>query len=156
MIERADMIVIGAGPAGAAAAIRGARLGVRVVAFEKGPRGRDKVCGDGLTPRAIAALEDLDIDMTGSHRIDGLRMIAGRTRRELPWPNEGRFPDHGAVWPRRELDRRLVDAAAEAGAEICFETEAMPVLEDGARIPVASWKPKAPDRLAHAPSGLAG
>jgi len=100
-----------------------------VIVFEKAARGRDKVCGDGLTPRAVAALERLEIDMAGSHRIDGLRMIAGRTSRELPWPTGGRYPDHGAVWPRRELDRRLVDAAAEAGAEIMFETEAVPVLD---------------------------
>jgi flavin-dependent dehydrogenase len=67
--------------------------------------------------------------MTGSHRIDGLRMIAGGTTRELAWPRGGRFPDHGAVWPRRELDRRLVDAATEAGARILFDTEAVPVLD---------------------------
>ena len=133
MAGRVDVAVIGAGPAGTAAAIQAARRGASVVVFEKAARGRDKVCGDGLTPRAVAALERLEIDMDGSHRIDGLRMIAGRTRRELPWPTGGRFPDHGAVWPRRELDRRLVDAAAEAGAEILFETEAVPVL-DGARV----------------------
>jgi geranylgeranyl reductase family protein len=130
MAHRTDIAVIGAGPAGAAAAIQAARRGASVVVFEKAERGRDKVCGDGLTPRAVAVLERLEIDMDGSHRIDGLRMIAGRTRRELPWPSDGRFPDHGAVWPRRELDRRLVDAAAAAGAEILFETEAVPVLDD--------------------------
>ena len=123
MPDRADIAIIGAGPAGTAAAIQAARRGAHVVVFEKAARGRDKVCGDGLTPRAVAALERLEIDMAGSHRIDGLRMIAGRTSRELPWPTGGRYPDHGAVWPRRELDRRLVDAAAEAGAEIMFETE---------------------------------
>ena len=50
-----DMIVIGGGPAGAAAAIRAARLGIKVTVFEKGAFGRDKVCGDGLTPRAVGA-----------------------------------------------------------------------------------------------------
>jgi geranylgeranyl reductase family protein len=129
MSDRTDVAVIGAGPAGTAAAIQASRRGASVVVFEKATRGRDKVCGDGLTPRAVAALEQLEIDMAGSHRIDGLRMIAGRTRRELPWPAGGRFPDHGAVWPRRELDRRLVDAAADAGAEILFESEAAPILE---------------------------
>ena len=52
-----DMVIIGAGPAGAGAAIRAARAGVNVVVFDKAPHGRDKVCGDGLTPRAIAALD---------------------------------------------------------------------------------------------------
>src|SRR3954453_22572678 len=108
------MLVIGGGPAGAATAIRAARAGVRVTLFEKGPHGRDKVCGDGLTPRAVAALEDLDIDISPAHRIDGLRMIAGKTTRELAWPTTDRFPNHGAVWPRRKFDTYLIDLAIEA------------------------------------------
>jgi menaquinone-9 beta-reductase len=124
-----DIAVIGAGPAGAATAIRAARAGARVVVFEKGRHGRDKVCGDGLTPRAVGALDELKIDLADAHRIRGLRMIAGTKRRELDWPTTDRFPDHGAVWPRRRLDAALVDAAAEAGADIVWETEAIPILE---------------------------
>jgi geranylgeranyl reductase family protein len=125
--------VIGAGPAGAATAIRAARAGARVVVFEKGSYGRDKVCGDGLTPRAVGALDELKIDMSGAHRIRGLRMIAGTVTRELDWPSTDRFPDHGAVWPRRRLDAALVDAALESGAEILWESDAVPVL-DGRRV----------------------
>ena len=124
------MAVIGAGPAGAAAAIRAARGGARVTVFEKGSPGRDKVCGDGLTPRAVAALKELGIALDGAHRIDGLRMIAGSTRRELLWPSNNRFGAHGAVWPRRALDKHLVEAAEEAGAEIVWNTEVMPTLAD--------------------------
>ncbi len=129
-----DVIVIGAGPAGAAAAIVAARGGASVTVFEKSGHGRDKVCGDGLTPRAVGALNELKIDLEfgtpdGAHRIDGLRMIAGKTTRELAWPQTSRFPDHGAVWPRRRLDAALIDAAAEAGAEVVFETEALPIIE---------------------------
>jgi geranylgeranyl reductase family protein len=127
---RCDIAVIGGGPAGAATAIRAARAGARVIVYEKGPHGRDKVCGDGLTPRAVAALDELGISLDGAHLIDGLRMIAGSRRRELPWVG-GRFPDHGAVWPRRRLDAALIDAAADAGADIRFETEAE-VVFDGA------------------------
>ncbi len=127
------MLVIGGGPAGAAAAIRAARAGVRVTLFEKGPHGRDKVCGDGLTPRAVAALHDLDVDISSAHRIDGLRMIAGKKRRELAWPTTDRFPNHGAVWPRRRFDTHLIDLAIAAGADVRFETEALPVL-DGKRV----------------------
>lgn len=101
--------------------------------FEKAGRGRDKVCGDGLTPRAVAALNELDIDLEGSHRIDGLRMIAAGVRRELPWPDNGRFPPHGAVWPRRHLDAHLVEAAEAAGAEIIWNAEADPIM-DGERV----------------------
>ena len=128
-----DLIVIGAGPAGAATAITAARSGASVKVFDKAPYGRDKVCGDGLTPRAVGALNELKIDLEDAHRIDGLRMIAGRKVRELPWPETSRFPSHGAVWPRRRLDAALMDAAAEAGAEVEWETEALPTM-DGDRV----------------------
>lgn len=101
--------------------------------FEKGPHGRDKVCGDGLTPRAVAALNALDLSIADAHRIDGLRMIAGKTTRELSWPTTDRFPNHGAVWPRRRFDTFLIDAAIAAGAEVRFDCEALPVL-DGDRV----------------------
>lgn len=126
-----DLLIIGGGPAGAAAAIRAARAGLRVTVFEKGMHGRDKVCGDGLTPRAVAALRALDIDITPAHRIDGLRMIAGKTTRELAWPVTDRFPNYGAVWPRRMFDTYLIDLAIKAGAEVRFGNEALPVIESG-------------------------
>jgi geranylgeranyl reductase family protein len=129
-VTRHDIAVIGAGPAGAAVAIRAARGGARVTVFEKASPGRDKVCGDGLTPRAVAALGELGISLEGAHRIDGLRMIAGNTRRELLWPANNRFGSHGAVWPRRVLDKHLVEAAEEAGAEILWDTEVMPARAD--------------------------
>ncbi|MEM7092983.1 MAG: NAD(P)/FAD-dependent oxidoreductase [Actinomycetota bacterium] len=134
--HRADIVVIGAGPAGAAVAMRAARGGAKVVVFDKAPYGRDKVCGDGLTPRAVAALEALDIELGDAHRIEGLRMIANRTERELDWPSGTRFPDHGAVWPRRRLDAALIDGATSAGADVRWETEALPILEDGRAVGV--------------------
>jgi len=132
-VEHRDVLVIGGGPAGAAAATWAARGGASVRVFEKADRGRDKVCGDGLTPRAVTALNELDVDLSDAHRIDGLRMLAGRTQRELPWPHNGRFAPHGAVWPRRRLDERLIGLAGEAGAEIEFNADALPIL-DGDRV----------------------
>lgn len=126
-----DLIVIGAGPAGSAAAIVAARAGAKVAVFEKGVHGRDKVCGDGLTPRAIAALDRLSVDHSVAHRIDGLRMIAGKKTRELAWPETDRFPNHGAVWPRNRFDTHLMDVASASGADLRFGTEAIPVVEDG-------------------------
>lgn len=125
-----DIAIIGGGPGGSAAAISAARAGLRVVLCEKGPYGRDKVCGDGLTPRAIAALNELGIDHSVAHRIDGLRMIAGKKQRELAWPTTDRFPNHGAVWPRQRFDNHLLDVAIAAGADVRFDAEAMPVIED--------------------------
>ncbi len=124
-----DLIVIGGGPAGAATAIQAARGGASVAIFEKASSGRDKVCGDGLTPRAIGALQKLQIDLEGIHKINGLRMIAGKTRRELEWPSGGSFPSYGAVWTRRELDSHLLETASQSGATIFYETEVIPVFE---------------------------
>ena len=143
MVHR-DMIVIGGGPAGAATAIRAAQHGIKVTVFEKGGHGRDKVCGDGLTPRAVGALNDLAINLHSAHQIQGLRMIAGNKTRELDWPETSRFPSHGAVWPRRQLDTALMDAAAAAGAEMVYDTEVLPeVNADGRCIgvitPGGSW-----------------
>lgn len=135
MSERFDIAVIGGGPAGAATAMRAARQGARVVVLEKGAHGRDKICGDGLTPRAVAALNELDIPLDGAHHIDGLRMIAGKQVRELPWGSPGdRFPPHGAVWPRRSLDAALIDAAVEAGADVRFRTEGDVRIDDDGRV----------------------
>ena len=143
--NKCDVAIIGAGPAGAAAAIRAARGGAKVTVFEKALAGRDKVCGDGLTPRAVYALEQLEIDLSAAHRIDGLRMVANDTRRELSWPQNGPFAPNGAVWPRRHLDSHLMVAAANAGAEILWQTEGTPLFGDdlsviGVETETTVWK----------------
>ena len=128
-MQQFDIAIIGGGPGGSATAISAARAGLRVVLCEKGPYGRNKVCGDGLTPRAIGALNDMAIDHSVAHRIDGLRMIAGKKKRELAWPTTDRFPNHGAVWPRQKFDNHLLDVAIATGADVRFNAEALPVLE---------------------------
>ena len=131
-MERCDVAVIGAGPAGAAAAAWLARGGADVVLFEKAARGRDKSCGDGLTPRAIAELDRLGLDISRFHRIDGLRVQAGRTIREVRWP-DGAFPPVGAVAPRAEFDAMVMQAAVDSGADLREHAAAEPVL-DGDRV----------------------
>jgi geranylgeranyl reductase family protein len=132
-VKARDILVIGGGPAGAAAAITAARAGASVVVFEKGQPGRDKICGDGLTPRAVKALHEFGVDLSDAHRIDGLRMIANSTVRQLDWPGIAPFPSYGAVWPRRRLDAALMELASTAGAELRWGHDAMPVL-DGDRV----------------------
>ena len=151
-----DLIVIGGGPAGAATAIQAARGGASVAIFEKASSGRDKVCGDGLTPRAIGALQKLQIDLEGIHKINGLRMIAGKTRRELEWPSGGSFPSYGAVWTRRELDSYLLETASQSGATIFYETEVVPVFEDERVIGVTSGTETWDSDLVVAASGAPG
>ncbi|MCD9623675.1 geranylgeranyl reductase family protein [Rhabdothermincola salaria] len=131
-MERCDVAVIGAGPAGSAAATWAARGGADVMLFEKGERGRDKSCGDGLTPRAVAELDRMGVDIGTFHRIDGLRVQAGRTVREVDWP-DGPFPPRGAVAPRAEFDALLMETAAKAGADLRERSVAEPVL-DGERV----------------------
>ncbi|HMS13328.1 MAG TPA: geranylgeranyl reductase family protein [Microthrixaceae bacterium] len=135
-MQRRDVVVIGGGPAGSAAALRLASAGASVLMIERGELGRDKVCGDGLTPRAIRALEALNVPIDAAHRTDGLRMIANRTVRELRWPGVAPFPAHGAAWQRRFLDAHLVEAAAAAGAEIRHGSDALPALEGDAVVGV--------------------
>ena len=125
-----DLIVIGAGPAGAATAIQAARGGARVRLFEKASPGRDKSCGDAISSRSITDLTELGICLDSAHRINGVRLIADGMRCELLCPSDGPFAPYGAVWPRRDFDRHLAAAAEEAGAEIVWNTEAMPVLND--------------------------
>jgi 2-polyprenyl-6-methoxyphenol hydroxylase-like FAD-dependent oxidoreductase len=59
--ETSDVIVAGAGPGGSAAAYALAERGVGVVLLDKAVFPREKVCGDGLTPRAVAALDAMDV-----------------------------------------------------------------------------------------------
>jgi len=151
-----DIIVIGGGPAGAATAIQAARGGASVAIFEKAPIGRDKVCGDGLTPRAIGALQDLNINLEGIHKITGLRMIAGKTRRELKWPSGGSFPPYGAVWTRKELDGHLLETASQSGARIFYDSEVLPEFLDDKVIGVTSGSERWTSDLVVAASGAPG
>jgi geranylgeranyl reductase family protein len=131
-VEHRDVAVIGAGPGGAATAAWLARGGADVVLFEKGARGRDKSCGDGLTPRAIAEIDRLGLDISRFHRIDGLRVQAGRTVREVRWP-DGPFPPIGAVAPRTRFDALVMQAAVDSGADLREHAAAEPWL-DGDRV----------------------
>jgi menaquinone-9 beta-reductase len=129
-----DVLVIGAGPGGSAAAYHLARRGVDVLVAEKATFPREKVCGDGLTPRGVLALERMGVDPLdpGFERVDGLRIYTRRTTLELSWPKLHDFPDYGLVRTRHDLDELLARRAEKAGALLWEGAEVLhPVLTDG-------------------------
>ncbi|MDR3202650.1 MAG: geranylgeranyl reductase family protein [Bifidobacteriaceae bacterium] len=114
----ADVIVGGAGPAGSAAAAHLARAGVHVILLDKDRFPRDKVCGDGLTPNAVRELAELGVPIDSSwRRTKGLRVHGGGHVIELPWPDQGSYPDHGLVKPRDQFDAALLAHARSLGAD---------------------------------------
>src|SRR5262249_43937033 len=116
----ADVVVVGAGPAGCAAAIELARAGRDVVLVDKARFPRDKCCGDGLTTGALRLLDDLGLQpaaVANWHVVDAawVRSPSGRTV-EFPLPvDRGQF---AAVAPRLELDAALVDVARSLGVKV--------------------------------------
>lgn len=116
----ADVIVVGAGPGGSAAAYHLARHGARVLLLDKATFPREKVCGDGLTPRAVAQLVAMgvDLDAPGWLRNRGLRVVGGGVRMELPWPSLASLPDYGLTRTRHDFDHILAQRAVAAGADL--------------------------------------
>jgi flavin-dependent dehydrogenase len=120
-LPSADVVVVGAGPAGSSAAYWLASAGLDVVVLEKATFPREKVCGDGLTPRGVKALEDMGVDTSpaaGWVRHKGLRVQGGGQVIEVDWPQLDRWPDYSLVRRRSELDALLADHAQAAGARL--------------------------------------
>jgi geranylgeranyl reductase family protein len=131
--RQADVIVVGAGPAGAGTAYHLAEAGVDVLLLEKAAFPRDKVCGDGLTPRAVRQLVamGLDLEAPGWQRNRGLRIVGAGHRLELPWPELASFPPYGMVRTRMDLDEILARHAEKAGARLRERTAVTgPVLDE--------------------------
>ncbi len=109
-----DVLVVGAGPAGAAAALLLARGGMQVVLVDQHAFPRDKVCGDGLIPDAHNALRDLGV-------LDSvLAQAQASTHVGCIGPRGGRVDVPGvlAVLPRKQLDAIVCAAAVAAGARM--------------------------------------
>jgi geranylgeranyl reductase family protein len=136
-VTEADVIIVGAGPAGSATAYHLAQAGLNVLLLEKTEFPREKVCGDGLTPRATKQLIKLgvDLDAPGWIRNKGLRIIGGGVRLELPWPDLASYPDYGLVRTRMDFDQILAERAVAAGAKLRLNTAVTePILNDNGRI----------------------
>ncbi|MBY4206569.1 geranylgeranyl reductase family protein [Rhodococcus fascians] len=127
-----DVLVVGAGPAGSSAAAWAARSGRDVVLADAAVFPRDKTCGDGLTPRAVAELDRLGLGewVRGTARNRGLRLSGFGQELELEWPGRS-FPAVGSAVPRTELDDRIRRVAVDAGAVMAEGAKAVSVTRDG-------------------------
>jgi geranylgeranyl reductase family protein len=133
-VTRTEVLVVGGGPAGAAAAYWLARHGHDVTVVEKKTFPREKTCGDGLTPRAVKQLDDMGLstDLEQFHRFRGLRATGVGRELELTWPDHPVYPDHGYVVRRRDLDRIVAENAVAAGATLRQGHEALaPIVDRG-------------------------
>jgi len=131
--DDADVVVVGAGPAGSSTAFWAASAGLDVLLVDKATFPRDKVCGDGLTPRAVAELVRMGVplrEQDGWIRNRGLRVHGGGHTIELPWPELSSYPSYGLAKARTSLDALLVDHARAAGAKVLEGTRVTGPLHD--------------------------
>jgi len=129
----ADVVVVGAGPGGSTAAYWLAQAGLDVIVCEKSQFPREKVCGDGLTPRAVKQLIAMGIETSpaeGWIANHGLRIIGGGMRIEMPWPDLASYPSYGLVRPRQDFDEVLARAAQKAGAQLHESTTVTEPIRD--------------------------
>ena len=153
-VTSADAVVVGAGPAGSAAATFLAEAGHDVVLLERERFPREKVCGDGLTPRAVKALRMLGLEDEAEGHVDGwdrqrgLRMYGGKVVLDLPWPELDDWPSHSLTATRSLFDETLARNAAKAGAQLWEDTEVTgPVYlsEANTRVAGVTYTRKDPD-----------
>lgn len=136
--DDADVIVVGAGPGGSATAYWAAQTGLSVLLLDKAVFPRDKTCGDGLTPRAVAELVRMGVSIRaedGWIRNRGLRVVGGGHVIELPWPELSSYPSYGMARARYTLDHMLVEHARAAGAKVLEGTAVTgPVIDEAGRV----------------------
>ncbi len=140
-----DLLIIGAGPAGAAAAIEAERAGLEALTIDKARFPRDKTCGDGLTTGALRQLDALGLDpadVPSWCEVSDVH-IAGPNRRPRRFPLPAGRGSFAAIARRRELDAALVETARRAGAEIRegVGVEAVHVDDDGATVDLTVGSP---------------
>lgn len=130
--DQCQVLVVGAGPAGAATAYHLAKAGIDVLVLEKSAFPRDKICGDGLTPGAVKEILAMGINPVeeGWQVNRGLSVIGGGHRITLPWPEKSSLPSYGLTCKRTELDQRLIQQAVDCGARLIENTAVQDLLTD--------------------------
>ena len=131
-----DVAVVGGGPSGAATAHHLAARGHSVLVCEKKAFPREKTCGDGLTPRAVKALEEMGLadELRSWERVKGLRVHAAGRSLDLAFPHLGDWCDYGLVKQRKDLDRVVLANAEAAGAKVLYETQVDAPVFEGRRV----------------------
>jgi geranylgeranyl reductase family protein len=142
---------VGAGPAGSSTALALAQAGLEVLLLEKDSFPREKVCGDGLTPRSVRALLAMGVDIGsdgGWTRTRGIRMVSAGGRVQLDWPDIVSMPSYGLVRSRASLDDVLARRAVAAGAHLLQATAAVGLLRDdrSGRVTGVRIRRRGPDR----------
>jgi geranylgeranyl reductase family protein len=158
--DDADVIVVGAGPGGSSAAYHLARAGLDVLVLEKSSFPREKVCGDGLTPRAVKQLTGMGIPLRpeeGWFPNKGIRIIGAGVRIELGWPELTSYPGYGLVRSRLGFDETVARAAQWAGARLQeLVTVTGPVLDSDGRITGVTARQTSPGQAGDGAGGKAG
>lgn len=122
-----DVLVVGAGPAGSAAAATVAAHGHSVVVVDRAASPLGKACGELVTPRAIVALNQCGIPparLDAFHSVSHVRLTTAAHTVSTRWPTHDDYPDHAVVVPRERLDQLLVDRATASGATVLRGYEA--------------------------------
>jgi menaquinone-9 beta-reductase len=125
---------VGGGPGGSATAYHLARRGVDVLMVDKATFPREKVCGDGLTPRAVKAMWEMGIETNDpAFARNGYLRTYGTEgfTIDLPWPKLKSFPDFGLVMSRFAFDHMLAQRAVKAGVRFEQGVEAIEPRREG-------------------------
>jgi geranylgeranyl reductase family protein len=131
-----DALVIGAGPAGAAAAWALARAGHDVALIDREVFPRDKTCGDGLIPDSLEALEEMGLRqamLRDAFRPPALHLVA-------PSGESVSLAGEFLCLPRQRFDALLVEAATSAGARMMAPMSALRPLESGGVVSGARFR----------------
>ncbi|MCP3987613.1 MAG: geranylgeranyl reductase family protein [Actinomycetia bacterium] len=131
-----DVLIVGAGPAGTAAAIEATRRGLDTVVIDKARFPRDKCCGDGLTASALRLLDDFGLDrsLLPSWIEVSEATLYGPTTKPIALPLPSGNGSFAAVCRRRELDSALVDLARRRGATVLEDHELTGVSQTGGEV----------------------
>jgi len=142
-----EVIIVGAGPAGTSAAFHLAKRDIKVLVLDKCKFPRDKVCGDGIAPRAVRLLYKMGLkdrlEVEGRfNKFHGFIFAGqGKAMVKTKIPETPRFPDHGYIIRRIEFDKLLLDYARENGAQVWEETKVIsPLVRDGKVIGVRAFR----------------